>query len=234
MKSPRKTFVILSLALLASSAGIYAQGTFQNLDFESANIPNATQPGSLVPVGMALPGWSVNVGSVSNGIVTIPYDSISLGGALISVLDTNAGLGFVPLQGKYTAALFGGSSTAATIDQTGLVPIGSQSLQLAVYSVGAPFVVMLGGQTINMVPLSQVTRTGFPASYTIYGGDISSSLAGQMEQLSISELTPAGTPPSELFLDDIIFSPSMVPEPSTFGLFCIGGLLFGLYHRQAK
>src|SRR5262249_15424543 len=146
------------------------------------------------PVAVGLPGWGVNVGSVSNGTVIIPYNGISLGGAFISVLDTNAGLGFVPLQGRYSAALFGGFSTPATVDQTGLVPVGSQSLQLAAYSAGASFVVTLGGQTISMVVLSQVPRTGFPAFYTIYGGDIS-SFAGLTERLSITELAPGGTPP---------------------------------------
>lgn len=205
---------------------------FANLDFESASIPNGTQPSSLLPVGTALPGWTVNVGSVSNGTVTIPYDGISLGGAVISVLDTNAGLGFVPLQGKYSAALFGGSSTVATIDQTGLVPIGSKSLQLAACSVGASFVVTLGGQTINMVPLTQVPTAGFPASYTIYGGDVS-SFAGLTEQLSISELTPAGTSPSELFLDNIVFSASPVPEPQIWALLLCGAGLFA-FHRWRK
>jgi hypothetical protein len=207
----------------------YAQGTFQNLDFESARIPNGTQAGSLLPVSRALPGWSVTVGSVSNGTVLVPFDSFSLGGSVISVFDTNAGLGFVPLQGRYTAALFGGSVSAptATIYQTGLVPDGTMSLQFAAYSPDAPPVVTLGGQTINMVPLSQVSRPGFPASYTIYGGDIS-AFAGLTEQLSISAPSPAGAPPSELFLDDIVFSPSTIPEPSPTGLFFLGVLLLSI------
>jgi hypothetical protein len=208
-----------------------AQGTFQNLNFEAASIPNGTPPGSLVPVEAALPGWSVNAPSdVSNGTNFIPYDGYSLGGTVISVLDTNVGLGFVPLQGKYTAALFGGPSVAAIISQTGLVPGFSKSLQLAAFTSGAPFIVTLGGQTINMVPLSQHSSQGFPSSYTVYGGDIS-SFAGLTEQLSISEPALAVAPPSQLFLDSIVFSPNAVPEPSALAVGVLGAVGMFAWNR---
>jgi hypothetical protein len=220
-------FVLISW-LIAGLSG-WAQGTFQNLNFEAASIPNGTQPGSLLPTTAALPGWGAYLGSGSgsNALAQIPYDDFSLGGPLLSVLDTNVGLSFVPLQGKYSTGLFGGQGVGATIYQTGLVPVGTRSLKLAAYSPNLPFIVTLGGQGINLVPLSVISRSGFPASYTIYGGDIS-SFAGQSVQLSITEPSPTGTPPpSELLLDNIVFSPDSVPEPSAFSLFALGAVVLG-------
>jgi hypothetical protein len=221
----------LALWLIAGLSG-HAQGTFQNLNFEAASIPSGTQP-SLLPISSALPSWGAywasNPGAtpvMSNALTQVSYDYFSLGGAVVSVLDTNVGLGFVPLQGSYSAALFGGQGVGATIYQFGLVPTGTRSLQLSAYSFGPSLIVTLGGQVINMVPLSVVSRSGFPASYTIYGGDIS-SFAGQAEQLSITEPGPSSNPPSELFLDNIVFSPDAAPEPSVFGLSALGALLVG-------
>lgn len=81
-------------------------------------------------------------------------------------------------------------------------------------------VVTLGGQTVNMVPLET-----FP-SYTLYGGDVS-SFAGQVETLRFTEPPSGVIPPSSVLLDDIVFSPQVVPEPTVFVLSALGALLFG-------
>ena len=147
---------------------------------------------------------------------------------MISVLDGNAGLGFVPLQGSYSAALFAGSFPSwFTLYQVGSVPAGTKSLQLDAYSVNAQFNITLGGRTLHMVPLSTVSRPGFPASYTTYGADIL-SFAGQVVQLSITELPPTpATAPGELFFDNIVFSQNSVPEPGALGLSVVGLLVLG-------
>ena len=69
---------IFSLILLFSCASfdLRAQGTFQNLNFESAQIPPNTPPGSL-PISQALPGWSGYIGG--NPVTTVDYNSIGLG-----------------------------------------------------------------------------------------------------------------------------------------------------------
>ena len=54
---PARSFLVF-LAGLSSGLSAFAQGTFQNLDFASANIPPSTANGSFVPITDALPGWS--------------------------------------------------------------------------------------------------------------------------------------------------------------------------------
>jgi PEP-CTERM motif len=189
-----------------------AQGTFQNLDFESASIPNGTQVGSMVPTASGLPGWSAAIIS-SNGtfqLSQVDYDFLSLsGGGYVCINDTNTGFGFVPLQGKFSAYLIGGPNIpdstfyTAQISQSGLVPSGTQTLFVDVYTYGT-FVVTLGG-------------------HTLYGADIS-AFAGQTEQLSFSA-PPTGVP-NGVELDKIIFSQNSIPEPGTFGLLALGTVLF--------
>src|ERR1700722_4826419 len=68
---------------IAVSAG--AQGTFQNLDFESANLsPPPGQFGSLVPIMNALPGWTGFLGN--NQVTQVYQNNFTLGDASIDIL----------------------------------------------------------------------------------------------------------------------------------------------------
>jgi hypothetical protein len=204
------------LAFAITSA--YCQGTFQNLDFESANIPPGTLIGSILPVTNAFPGWAVTT--------QVGYDGFSAGGAIMSVIDTNPGGGFTPLQGQYSAMLFGGEGGPTTLSQTGTVPVGTQSLRVDLAGTGVPLlIVSIGGQTIQLAPVAT-----FP-NYTQYGGDIA-SFAGQVTTLGFTEQPPAGAPPSVLELDDIQFSVSPVPEPATLALFATGAVFLALRRRR--
>jgi hypothetical protein len=221
-------YLVFTITFHFSANGL---GTFQNLDFESANIPPSTPIASFVPISDALPGWngefidtSTSVGEPTAQAV---YDGISTGGPGISLIDDNSP-GAEPLQGNYSVFLFGGGNNplySASISQTGTVPAGTQSLQFDAYVSGAPFAVTLGGQTIDMIPLDTF------AHYTLWGDNIPSALAGQSETLSFIEPPATGTQPSMFELDNIVFSPSSIPEPNSLALTGIGGLLFALYRR---
>src|SRR5690242_14985485 len=203
-----------SLALLFAPLAMHAQGTstFQNLDFESANVAGCS-PGQVVPISLAMPGWSANLDQVY-------YDEESIGGALISVIDSRSLSGLAPLQGSYSVLLFGQGGTfpaPVSISQMGLVPAGTRSVVVDMYWKFATPVVMLGGQTIAMVPIKT-----FP-TYTLYAGDVS-SFAGQTATLSFTAPPAAVGSPSIIELDNIIFSRAAVPEPRELPLLMMGGL----------
>ena len=82
-------------------------------------------------------------------------------------------------------------------------------------------VVAMNGQTISLIPIAT-----FPG-YTEYAGDIS-AFADQEVLLSFTQMPPPGTPPSQVEIDDIQFSTSPIPEPSTLALAAAGALLLGL------
>jgi len=225
------------LATILATASIHAQGTFQNLDFESAGIPVGYPPGSdNVPISAALPGWNGLYGNIPTSQVW--YDGISTGGAVISVIDAQAPA-FAPLQSTYSAFLFGGpymspTLVSAGISQIGVVPAGTQSLFFDGYVTGAPFVVTLGGQTITMSPLESFPNSGSEPPYTLYGGNIPLTFAGQSEILSFTEPPATGVQPSMFELDNIAFSPQSVPEPNPLALTGFGALLLALYRRFAR
>lgn len=228
MKPHNSASLSAGLALLLSAAIVTGQGTFQNLNFEAANIPAGTPPISSLPISSALPGWSASFVSYDGTIrqqTQVMYDALTLGAANIAIIDSRNGL--KPLQGSYSLLLAGGNNlpggglTSSTISQTGLVPSGMMSV-LMVVEAWHGFTVSMGGQAIYMVPL----QTG--SSSTVYGGDIS-AFAGQTAQLSITSpfLQPPGVNPNTMVFDAITFSTQVVPEPSALLLSALGALLLG-------
>ena len=230
--------IIFTAALLSLAEAGFAQG-FVNLNFESANIPMSTETGWPIPFSEGLPGWTGYFisSTATNQALQAVYDGIPLSGNTIAIVDANdanVGFGFPPIQGNYSVFLCGGygnggSVYAAQISQSGLVPSGTKSIQFeAMTNYSLPFSVTLGGQAIDMSPL------GVFSNYTLYGGNIASSLAGQIETLSITESAPPyGSPGASYFgLDNISFSTQSIPEPSSFALAALGALFLGFCRRR--
>jgi hypothetical protein len=220
---------ILSAIALASITMAKAQGTFQNLNFEEANIvPIAGSPyyPYAITVANALPGWTVDYGSAQQ--TQILYNDPSLGDTAVTLYANGYPGSPVPvIDGNFSVLLQGGLlngvTTAASISQTGLIPSGTQSL---LFDVGSPTFppsppqVSIGNQELSLFPVGSV------GNYTIFGGNIS-EWAGQTEQLTFSSSF------QNFLIDDISFSTQAVPEPSPLALTGVGGLLFALYRRLA-
>jgi hypothetical protein len=217
-KGPSETILAAILVCFFGLHLVVAQGTFQNLNFESANVPPvpAGQYGDNVAVSDGVPGWTVYVAGIPQ--ITVLHNNMSLGSAVVAIY----GPSWYPhqiLQGNYTVSLQGSSAgqpiTLPAIGQTGLIPLTAESLRF--YGQG-DFAVTFGGQPLTFATL------GSGANYTVYGADIS-SFAGQTGQL----LFQGGG-----LLDFIQFSPQAVPEPGVTALATLGALLLGLaYARRA-
>jgi len=160
-------FIIFGFSL---ANNLCAQGFF-NLDFESANISGFSPGNNNVPTNAAIPGWTAYYFQPGQGVEPVSeaaYDALSIGGAAISVNDTNTSASFVPLQGQFSVFLFGGAfQQSATIGQRGLVPNGTQSLRMEIGTDGyvqpiGPFTVTLDGQAISMVALSTLPNLTIP------------------------------------------------------------------------
>jgi hypothetical protein len=228
MKIRSQIFTSLAVVLsFISATHAHGQGTFQNLDFESANIPNGT-PAGTVAVSSALPSWTVYYGSSQQS--QMGYQSFSLGATFVSLLTPGSNPVFNSINGNYSVLLQGGvTSTDASIVQTGIVPSSAKSILFYAESVNAgTLLVSLGGQNIPFFALSS------GPNYTEYGGDIS-AFAGQTEQLKFSALYQSGGN-NNWNIDDIQFSPNQIPEPQTWALlFCgaAGGLLTRRFSEQS-
>jgi hypothetical protein len=213
---------IFAIALLLGKQQGNCQSAFQNLDFESANVPDVptNQPGAPVNVDMGMPGWTVNPLYEGFGV---GHNTVSLGGAVVAIEGPQFFSSQI-LEGNYTAYVQGslaGIPENAYIAQTGQIPLNSESLTFYVnQSPFATFQVTFGGQPI---PVEQI---GVGSNYDIMGGDIS-AYAGQTGELRFTALPDTGG-----FLDNIQFSMSPVPEPATLAVFASGTLLLVLRRRR--
>jgi hypothetical protein len=216
-----KLITWLSVVLLATLSA-QAQGTFQNLDFQDANLSPipAGGFGGFVPITSALPGWTGYLGSTE--VTQVLQDNYTLGVASIDIL----GPSWAALIDLYTVVLqpgFGNAeNVSASISQTGLVPSDALSLQFKA-DIFSAFSVSLGGEILSLIPLGTGQDSGSQLGYTLYGANIA-AFAGHVETLTITALAAPNTTD---YFDSFDFSPSSVPEPDIAALTAIGGLLFG-------
>jgi hypothetical protein len=228
MRRQTPAWLVTGLGVLLSVWGAVGQGTFQNLDFELANLPviPTNQVGSFVSIGDGMPGWNAFLGTSQQ--TQVLHNNLSFGSADVAIFGPN--FPYYIIEGDYTAALTGGrdpdhpsSPMDASISQVGVVSPLARSLWIEAGTAGPPggnFVVSLAGTPVTMLPLS------VGPNYTLYGGDIT-AMAGLTAELKIT--APANLLPSLNFvtIDGIQFSDQPIPEPSVFGLSALGALLLG-------
>lgn len=213
------------LLALASVCVTPAQAqAFVNLDFDQATLPQPPAgPTGFFEWSDALPGWSHSAGDSTEYV----YHQVGHLGfsQWYAVIDTS----FSPFGAASDAFAAGlhsgtfreheprGAFTTAFLSQTGMVPVGAQTLSLLANTPS--FGITLNGTAIPMQP-DGVDR---------YIGDIS-AFAGQVVELKIIDNV---IDPMSMFLvvDEIRFLP--VPEPSTFALMALGVLLMCAVARRA-
>jgi hypothetical protein len=211
-------------ALVGSLAtNVCAQGSFRNLDFESAQfvpVPGALD-GSVI-WSNAMPGW---IGYIGGQIQTSIIPDGRPIGSYSPFICINTPRFNTALQGQYDVLFADGTAAGniipVALTQTGLVPFQARSLQFLAYTDGS-HVVLLGGQQLPIVQLSNGPMFGT----ALYGADIS-AFAGKTLELRFQ------TGVNGDFIDAISFSSSPIPEPSTSALGFIG-VAFLFFKRRVK
>jgi hypothetical protein len=210
--------LLVGLSCICTVVSLDAQGTFENLDFEAANVSG--YPPGTVPASNAIPGWTAYIGNAAQ--TTMLYNNEALGEAAIS-LQGQQGAIYRPIQGEYfvllQAAFFAPNTNAAAIGQTGTIPTTAQSLvfwgDISLSGVANNMQVTFNGET---VPYSAI---GSGSTYTIYGADIS-GLKGQTGQLLFTAFNN-----TYAAIDNIQLSDQFIPEPGVSALTALGALLLG-------
>jgi hypothetical protein len=201
---------------------------FQNLDFESAVVGTLVN-GWELPASQALPFWNNN--NWDPGYVG--YGTIALDSVCVSIHDGRSGLlgDFNPIQRNYTALLQGGFNPAnsgqfslAYISQVGDVPTTANSLLFSSDKGGDDITVSLNGTAIPMslYSVGLIVNPNFGPVVT-YIGDIRAFTGQQNVTL---QFTGGGD------LDNIRFSSTLAPEPSTFFLLFVALLSLAGYYWQ--
>ena len=222
----KKILTVFTL-LFFSACFVQAQASFVNLGFESANLTPIPQGqfGTFVPISQALPGWMRFLGT--NPVSSVLQNNYALGSPNISIFGPNWTTAQGIIEGQYTVLLQGGVGSGDTsLLQTGLVPIGSQSLRFKASggnNFPVNFTVSLSGQQLSPLPLSS------GPNYTLYGADIS-AFSGQAGELKFTALSYT-IGPNNLLLDSIVFSPIPVPEPAPIALLTLAVAMLFLCTR---
>ncbi|GEM_PF-549111 len=204
--------------------------SFINLDFENATVapppPDYTPFDAFDPISAAnaLPGWTVREdGTICSAVWGAPVALDETSVALVSPRDS-------PILGSYSVELSAmadatpGFFQNSSISQTGLIPLGTQSIRFLIahrnpnLSPQSDPILTIDGAPISLSTISQ-SRGVFTMA-----GDVS-AFAGSTATISFlcQATRGAGLPENEnLFnLDDIQFSAQPVPEPPTFPLFAV-------------
>jgi hypothetical protein len=210
------------LCAVAISLPALGQGTFRNLGFEEATVPDLPPGpfGELVATANGIPGWRAWTGTNDFGVMGHNVDILGYSSALPAILGPNQDPNQI-LQGRYTVLLHSGVNSTldqivpSSISQVGTIPFGATTLRFRVFVYGAaPYSV-----TIDQVPLSLVPVFAGP-KYTLVEANIT-PLSGQTGELRFTAFPSANNNFNSVLVDDIVF----VPEPSVFGLFALGALL---------
>jgi hypothetical protein len=228
-------YVLLLSALWAVAVSARAQGSFQNLGFESATlVPDGARGG--MQFGPAFPGWSAYIGGVQQTLVA--YNDAYLDTSGIGIIDrgfTNPyGRPEGVIEGNYTALLMAGVVNGpkdpedVTLSQTSLVPVTAQSLWFKAFQdpLGPVLEVALGGERLSLVPMGSGTN------YTLFAADIR-SFSGQTAELDFTAIAERPYARERyVSLDSIQFSDQSIPEPSVSGLLAVGTAVLGWKLRR--
>jgi hypothetical protein len=217
----RLTALAFCVAACAFGTVPVAAAPFSNLDFESAVI--GTPVAHELPTSQALPHWTVQ--PANGGMVG--YDSMALDGADVSLQDGLTPYGafprvMYPLSGSYSVLLQSGQDgfghpTTSWISQSGDVPSDANSI-LFIGDNGAPTLSLNGTVIPTSVYSVGQTVNSLNGPVDTYIGDIR-AFSGQQNVLLKFESAGYNT------LDDIQFSSTVVPEPSTLALLTIAALV---------
>jgi len=228
-----KLYLSIYCAVIAIVANCFSQ-SFINLNFESTVIVTNGAPQFGVVASDAIPGWTAFLSGVPQTYII--YNQVPGSDAAVTLQRTNNNSSYPPIQGAYFVMLWGQYNpgnypdyftNTAAIGQTGQIPLSAQSLIFwgAIGGMQATF----NGQPLNFLV------TGSAANYTVYSADIS-AYAGETGQLLFTATYYAPLVGGPAIIDNIQFSTSPVPEPSTFALGALGGLLLGFrcWHGQKE
>jgi hypothetical protein len=217
MNSYWKRCTVFQAAFALWGANAFAQGTFQNLDFELAQYPVTAPGASMAYITNALPGWNGYISGNQTAFVVYNDTVLDAAGIMFNDgLDTQYAL-YHPYHGTAHIVIRSGDPRAgadpgdAALAQIGLVPLNARSLRFV--GAGAVPVVTLNAIQLQLADLGLAPGSTF---YHQYAADIS-SFAG-----TTAELRFATAQPTYYYLDFVQFSATAIPEPSTWALFAVG------------
>ena len=222
------------MVLLLLAGEIWAKSApFQNLGFDEANT-NGVPPGTFGPLSQLLPGW--NLFNVFGEPRSIGYNASIIGLNQVVLYDSTFSFGAPPpVEGKYALGLWPGEGFMQDqalyhLSQIGEVPSDAKTIHFINFA--SPFDLVVNGQQVPLIYDYPPNYPGpnFNRHIPVPAvGDISAFAGRTVELEFITSLAPLGPGDPLHGIDSIFFSPELIPEPSTWALFALGGI--GLFFK---
>ncbi len=217
----RALLIVMTAGCVLAAAG---QG-YVNFNFEDAGTNTIDPSAMFLSWNVGAPGWQH--AGVSSPF--IGHNTVNTSGTASYFLVDSSCSSLTPIMGGYSFALINGHLSPGDpnsafvntwIAQIGNIPAGAESFDLD--ATGGPFSV-----TINNINVPMLSLGG-----NVFAGDVS-AFAGQSLPLRIqNDSTQAG---GILLLDNLLFSPSPVPEPGSLALLGSGlGVLIAAALRNRR
>lgn len=223
MWKPHRLLGVIVLFITTCTSS-FAQG-FINLDFEMAIVEPTVPTYGWLDWNLAVPGWNHSSGGDTSVVF---YGSPHLGTSQCYLLMDATSPFYAPntqLSGAYSLSfssgvLDGGAISSpwvnAYISQTGTIPVGTHSIQML---ATGPFEVFVNTTKIPMQALGG----------NLFGGDIA-GFSGTTAQLKI--VNTGTMAHQDTIVDDILFSPVSIPEPTIAALAMFSAMLMSVRRRQ--
>jgi hypothetical protein len=214
------TFVSLAEVAPVGAQGTLGNGTFQDLDFETAALyaypeGQPTSSAGMIYAAQAIPGWIASIGGTP--LTAIGYNYAPVDQAAVT-LTSSPGV----IDGNYSVAIASGgvgrASPIGEIAQTGTVPVGANVITFVSYRNVQSVLTF----SVNGMPVQYSAVTTLSSSFETYAADIS-QYAGRSATISFGNAPYA----SNFILDDIGFSAQQIPEASEWAL--IGPGIVGVF-----
>ena len=222
MKEPTMKLAPLLLLIAVASTTAHSQ-TFTNLNFEAASTtPSSSGIPFLLDWSTAAPGWSHSAGADSFVYYGLTHVGQTQWFLLTDAMTPPSGT----LAGSHSFSYVSGFDSSnssnpqwvnAYLSQTGMLPADARSLTLL---ATGPL-----GISVNGTALPLISMGG-----NAYAADIS-AFAGTTAELKF--INTSAQFQNVLTIDNIAFSASPVPEPSTWLLLGLGLVGAGLISRRA-
>jgi hypothetical protein len=221
---------------------------FQNLDFDDGTIPSDTYSGSTVSISTALPGWNWGKVGGASDIQWVAYDTISLDAPTVSIHDSESTIlqpfSAYDLNNSYSIMLQTGSpfcdNMPVYIYQVGDLSSVARSIRFSTdWNWGGNLVLTLNGTEIPYHLYSTIPGGSNGREVLTYAADIRAFTGQENVELKFELSQIPGwytTFGAQYSLDNIVFSPKIVPEPSSLILLATSaiGLLISMWRCRRK
>jgi hypothetical protein len=172
-----------------------------------------------------MPGWTAVVGPYEES--TVPYNVLSLGAPAITLQGVRAispfGTQVPTIEGDYSLFLqasYPGADVVPYVCQKGRLSSDTRTLTFKTSDGGTGLDVFFD-VLFNDTELS-TTRLAVTDDYELWGADLS-DFSGDYGELKFR---------GQGELDDIQFSPLEVPEPTTWSILLLGGVVMARFRRR--